>query len=406
MLTTFYPPHAFGGDAVFVQRLAHLLARHGHEVDVIHCMDSYRALATGAPRIGEPPVPGVTVHGLVSGVGVLSPLATHQAGRPVFTSRALRRLLAAKRFDVLHFHNISLLGGPGILGFGQGIKLYTLHDHWLVCPTHVLFKLDREPCVRPTCLRCTIRHRRPPQLWRQTGARDRALRHVDAVIAPSRFAAERHRADGIETPIIPLPPFAGPAAAAAIAPPRLPDRPFFLFAGRLERPKGLDTVIPLFRQYDRADLVIAGDGADGPALRRLASNCPRIHFLGWLPPAELHAAYARAIALVVPSVTFETFGQVVIEAHAARTPVIVRDRGALPEIVGESGGGLVFRTDADLHESLERLRADPALRNALGEAGHRAYRARWTPEAHLAAYLGLIEEIERSRRIRSAAATP
>jgi hypothetical protein len=40
-------------------------------------------------------------------------------------------------FDVIHYHNISLVGGPTILAYGQGIKLYTMHEYWLVCPTHV-----------------------------------------------------------------------------------------------------------------------------------------------------------------------------------------------------------------------------------------------------------------------------
>lgn len=44
MITTFYPPYSFGGDAVFVQAISRLLAERGHRVDVIHCMDSYRAL--------------------------------------------------------------------------------------------------------------------------------------------------------------------------------------------------------------------------------------------------------------------------------------------------------------------------------------------------------------------------
>src|SRR5467141_2095531 len=54
MITTFYPPHAFGGDALFVYGLTNMLARRGHEVDVIHCVDSYRALAK-EPLLAEYP---------------------------------------------------------------------------------------------------------------------------------------------------------------------------------------------------------------------------------------------------------------------------------------------------------------------------------------------------------------
>jgi hypothetical protein len=41
LITTFYPPHAFGGDAVFVYRLANMLPRRSHELDAIHCSVKY-----------------------------------------------------------------------------------------------------------------------------------------------------------------------------------------------------------------------------------------------------------------------------------------------------------------------------------------------------------------------------
>lgn len=403
MITTFYPPYAFGGDAVFVYRLSNMLARRGHEVDVIHCVDSYRALARRPLPSGFPNEPEVTVHGLVSGVGVLSPLATYLTGFPLFTGRKIARILASKQFDVVHFHNISLVGGPMVLRYGSGIKLYTLHEHWLVCPTHVLFKYRREACVHRNCFWCTLSYRRPPQPWRYTGILKAALRYVDAFIAPSEFVLRRHLAAGLDIPIVHIPPALGePTEDSGMLPPAqavgLPARPYFLFVGRLEKLKGLQTVIPLFRNYQEADLVIAGDGDFEMELRRLAAGCPRIHFLGRLSSVQLRAAYGRAVALLVPSLTYETFAQVIIEAYAARTPVIVRDLGALPEVAAESGGGQVFRTEAELLQAMERLRADGDLRNRLGEAGYQAYRARWTEEVHIGRYLSLIDDIAARKR--------
>lgn len=399
MITSFYPPYAFGGDAVFIQRLSNMLARRGHEVDVIHCVDSYRALARGPLPVGYSNEPGVTCHGLVTGVGALSSLATQQTGFPLFKARKIRQILVAKRFDVIHFHNISLVGGPMILRYGSGIKLYTMHEHWLICPTHVLFKFKREACLKPSCFQCQLIYRRPPQLWRYTGMLRRALRHVDAFISPSEFTRRRHHAAGLDIPIVSIPNCADrdaeePAPPGALDTVSLPSRPFFLFVGRLERLKGLQTVLPLFQDGGEADLVVAGDGDYAGELRRLAAGCERIHFLGRLTPAQLRGVYARAIAVVVPSITFETFAQVIIEAFAARTPVIVRDLGPMPEIVAESGGGLVFRDEAGLRDAMDQLRSDPVLRAELGKAGYAAYRSRWTEEAHLERYMRLIGDIE------------
>ncbi len=398
MITTFYPPYAFGGDAMCVYGLSNMLARRGHEVDVIHCVDSYRAL-TKEPLLPEyPNEPGVTLHGLASGVGAFSPFATQQSGYPLFKGRKIRAILAAKRFDVLHFHNISLIGGPMILGYGEGVKLYTTHEHWLICPMHVLFKFQREACTQPSCFRCTLIHRRPPQLWRYTGMLQAALRHVDAFLAPSVFTLRRHLADGLTVPFVHLPPCVPDMPVESLRlleqdDLRLPPFPFFLFVGRLEKLKGLHTVIPLFRDYKEAHLVIAGDGGYAPTLKQLAAGCERIHFLGHLTPLQLRKVYARAIALLLPSITFETFGQVIIEAYAARTPVIVRDLGPFPEILAESGGGMLLQNEVELLEAMERLRTDRVLRDRLGEAGYQAYRARWTEEAHIQRYLGLIEEL-------------
>lgn len=399
MITTFYPPWAFGGDAVAVQRLARALVRRGHSVDVIHCVDSYRLLARGPMPDPPPAEPGLTLHSLASPLGALSPLATQQTGLPLLKTRAIRAVLDHGRFDVVHFHNVSLVGGPGVLRLGEGVKLYTAHEHWLVCPTHTLFRMGREACEHATCLRCQLAHRRPPQLWRHTPLLARSLRALDAVIVPSRFTLERHRAADLELPYVIIPPFVDDAAVAVRPDPaaaRLPARPYMLFAGRLERLKGLHTVLPLFRSPGPFDLVVAGEGREGDALRRQAAGSARVHFVGRLGPAALAAAYGGALALLVPSLTYETYAQVIVEAHAHGTPVIVRDLGPLPEIAA-AGGGLVFRDDAGLAAAMERLAGDRGFRDALGEAGRRAQRAHASEDAVLGRYLALVEEI-RARR--------
>ena len=31
----------------------------------------------------------------------------------------------------MHYHNVSLVGGPGVLGYGDALKLYTAHEHYM-----------------------------------------------------------------------------------------------------------------------------------------------------------------------------------------------------------------------------------------------------------------------------------
>ena len=395
MVTTFYPPYHFGGDAMYVYRLSNALARRGHRVTVVHSVDAYRLFRRGTVADAYPHEAGVTVRPIKSAVGALTPLVTYLTGRPGLNSAVLDDVFRGESFDVVHFHNISLVGGPGVLSYGAGTKLYTLNEHWLVCPMHVLWKNNREPCVEPACLRCTLTFRRPPQLWRYTSLLDRQLDHVDLFLSPSRFTRDAHRERGFTRPIRVLPYFLPEAEAVAAAdehPLQDPGRPYFLFVGRLERLKGLAGLIERFRRYPHADLLVAGDGGLEQEVRRQAADLANVRFLGRVHPDGLRALYGHALAVIVPSIGYEVFGIVTLEAFAQRTPVIVHDLGALPEPVLESGGGYVYRSDGELLDAMEAMRTDPVLRRELGERGHRTWLELWSEEPHLARYLAAVED--------------
>jgi glycosyltransferase involved in cell wall biosynthesis len=415
MLTTFYPPWSFGGDAIGVERLAKGLVRRGHEVTVVHDRDAWQTLAPGRePAAAPPPLPGLDVVSLRARHGFASNLLTHQFGRPIVHGRRIAGLLRDGSFDVVQFHNVSLLGGPGLLKYGRGVKLLMAHDHWLVCPTHVLWRHARELCDRRECLKCVVKHGRPPQLWRYSGLLERELRHVDAFIAMSEFSRAKHREFGFrrEMEVLPyfLPDHEEPQQATAgatsvsgespeFAGPSPHPRPYFLFVGRLERIKGLDDVVPLFADAASsacglaADLVVAGDGEHGAVLRDLARGSPRVRFLGRVAVDELAPWYRHALALIVPSLCFETFGIVLIEAFRQRLPVVARRLGPFPEIVERARAGELFATREELLGALRRLQDDAPLRARLGAAGSAAWREHWSESAVVPRYLDLVRRV-------------
>ncbi|MGH9710971.1 MAG: glycosyltransferase family 4 protein, partial [Candidatus Acidiferrales bacterium] len=113
-MTSFYPPFSFGGDAMYLYRLVNALARHGHEVDVVHCADSYHLLHPQPLSQSFLNHPNVTVHTLRSRWGLLSPFVAQQTGWTWPKTNKIRKVLLSKKFDVIHYHNISLLG-PEVL---------------------------------------------------------------------------------------------------------------------------------------------------------------------------------------------------------------------------------------------------------------------------------------------------
>ena len=398
VVTTFYPPCNFGGDGNYIRNFVHSLARRGCEVEVIYDADAWRIgrSALRPPRspstVDQPP--GVTVHQLESRWPLASTLLTHQTGRPVVQKSPIEAILA-KGFDVIHFHNISLVGGPRVLALGDGIKLLTVHDHWLICQNHILWRHNRELCDKRECFRCALAFGRPPQTWRQTSLLEDQLAHVDEVIALSQSVADRHREFGLKREMLRMASFMPNAEVKAGRSPSAPShhRPYFLFVGRLQNFKGLQDVIPCFDNDGPADLLIAGTGEYEAELRAMAKGRKAITFLGQVEPERLAALYRDAVALIAPSLCYEVFPMVALEAFREGTPVIARNLGPYPQIVEESQAGLLFDDEASLRSAIALLAADPAYRARLGAAGRAALAERWTETTAVDEWLALVRSI-------------
>ena len=392
-VTTFYPPHNFGGDGIGIQRLVRALARRGIHNTVILDTDAFSQLSGRSPE-PAPAEPNVELVQLSSSLPRLSLLAVQQLGRPVAHAARLRALLGPDQFDIVHFHNISLMGGPAVWSYGDALKLDFADEHWLVCPSHVLWRHGRELCTGRECLRCQLHHRRPPQLWRHTSLLERHGRSVDAFVAMSEFSRAKHREFGFPFEMEVLPYFL-PEDSVVAQPARPQQRPYFLFVGRLERIKGLDEVIPLLREFPEADLLVAGTGEHEGALRELGRDLSNVRFLGRVSEDELRALYAHCEALVVPSICFETFGIILIEAFRAGAPVIARRLGPFPEIVEAAGAGELFGDANELRAALRRCLANPERRTSLAAAGRAAFAQRWSEQAVLPRYFELAARVAR-----------
>jgi glycosyltransferase involved in cell wall biosynthesis len=220
----------------------------------------------------------------------------------------------------------------------------------------------------------------------------------------SQFSIDLHRARGLDAPMMRFPYFDPTAAeqndySSDIQPKgenerkRVSDRPYFLYVGRLEKLKGPQTLLPVFRDYSKARLVVAGTGDLEPDLRQLAGVNENVEILGYVRHEQLTALYRNAVALIVPSINFEGAPLVIVEAYRHGTPVLARRIGAIAEMVKESEGGLLYETNAELLDRMDQLMADASLRAGLGAAGHAAYRRDHTPDVHLQRYFALIESL-------------
>ena len=396
IVSTFYPPYNFGGDGIYAHRLANGLGALGHRVTVLHSPTAYELAAGHKPAAPYQDHPNVTVRPIRTPLGALGLLAVQQTGRPCLQGPQLRRALSDEQFDVIHYNNVSLLGGPAVFAYGKALKLCTLIEHWLVCPMHVLWQYNRQVCVKPSCFACTLHGRRPPQPWRYTGLMQRATRHIDAFIGPSEFTIQMHRQRGLHGTMIKLPLFDSSQRAAQVqtgtnAQPAA--RPYFLFVGRLEKIKGAQTIIPVFRQLPSVDLIIAGDGTYEPQLRQLAQGAANIRFVGRAGGPALAGLYRGALATIVPSLCYETFGIIVAESFAQSTPVIVRGHSSLREFIDRHGGGIALQDDTQLRQAVLTMLNDLSLRDRLGQQGYGAYQEHYAEQAFMRNYMRTVKQL-------------
>lgn len=396
MVTTFYPPYHFGGDATYVRALSRALVEKGHEVEVVHCEDAYRTVSHTEPSNEVIDDEGITVHRLKSRFGILSPLLTQQTGHPGFKYGALKKILDGD-FDVVHFHNISLVGGPSVLRLSRAlVTLYTLHEHWLVCPAHILWKNKSHACDRPQCFSCSLRSGIPPQLWRYTGLTQRCLKSVDALLAPSEFTAQKHRDAnlGININVLPLFSTLDPGEPAEFHP---SPRPEFIFAGRVTASKGIGPMLETFSRLKDVDLLVVGDGDLLTQLQHDYAHCSNISFRGLVKQSELVQLYQNASALILPSLAPETFGLTVAEAFACGTPAIVRYAGGSRELIDATGGGFVYNTDDELVSAVKSLAEHPELRAELGKKARAGFVKFYSAAHHLDTYLNHVADIQQQK---------
>ena len=150
-------------------------------------------------------------------------------------------------------------------------------------------------------------------------------------------------------------PVARRRRASRDRPARAPGRPYFLFVGRLVRLKGAQTLIERVPPGSTAPTCCRRRRRYGDELRRQAEGLEHVRFLGRVHPDDLRGALPRgAVATLVPSLVYETFGFITLESLAQRTPVIVTRPGRRRRAVEDSGGGFTYRTDDELVAAMER----------------------------------------------------
>ena len=181
--------------------------------------------------------------------------------------------------------------------------------------------------------------------------------------------------------------------------PELPGRRVMLFVGRLHPQKGLDWFLQqcpaLFRTLPDHDLVIVGDGPQRKSLESLAASLGigcRVRFLGRRD--DVAQLMRRSELLVLPS-RWEGMPNVVLEAMAARLPVVCSRVSGASELLGENfeSQSFAFGDAATVAERIARIACDADLRTFLGRENRLRAESRFSLRVMISRYAALYESL-------------
>lgn len=365
--------HAFyrepgGEDASFAAEAA-LLERHGHRV-IRFTTDNRDVEKT--PRI------------VVAAAAVWNRSAYRQ----------VRAVIRRERPDVVHCTNTFPTLSPSVYFAARAERVpvvQSVRNFRLWCANAVLLRRNRvcEACLcAPIAWRgvlhgCYRRSRAASFVPAVTAAAHRAIgtwsRLVDIYIAPSEFVRQKAIEGGLPGERIAVKPNfvhpdPGERAGGADA----------VFVGRLAPEKGLAVLFDAWSRLEGTTrLIVVGDGPEAPLVRAACARDPRIVWAGRSEPSEVLSILGRSACLVMPSLSYETFGRAIAEAFSVGTPAIVSALGAMRELVDEGRTGLVFEAGNALQLAAVLTRffeASPSTRAGMRHAARREYERRFTAD--------------------------
>lgn len=176
--------------------------------------------------------------------------------------------------------------------------------------------------------------------------------------------------------------------------------------GRLHEQKGVAQLLRMLArlapELPDLRLIVMGKrdvyDRDFLALARELGVAERVVPTGWLDGDDLRAAYAATDVFVTPSICFDTFGLVNLEAMEHEKPVVATVFGGSPEVVVDGETGFVANP-FDIEEfsgKIRHLLLDPALRERMGRAGARRLVEKFTIERLTKEFL---DEYESAREL-------
>lgn len=322
----------------------------------------------------------------------------------------LRQKVTASKPDLIHVHNFYPLATTAIHRTAHALKIpvvQTLHNFRLTCLNALLFRAGKncELCVGnfplPGLLHRCYQDSLPASLAmaRMNQANQNVWQtDVSQFIALSHFAKKIFVRAGIpEQKISVKPNFIHPTKPSPMANSDFAKQEYALYLGRMSEEKGPQILLESWSKGGPGKLVLVGDGPLLPELKKKYAKHSNISFLGARPREEALAILAKAKFAVIPSLCYENFPMVLLEAMFAGVPIMAAAKGSISEILQDGKLGVLFNPDAD-HDSLlnaaKKLWENKTAREACAKEALAVAEREYTPEANYKCLLEIYEKAD------------
>lgn len=176
------------------------------------------------------------------------------------------------------------------------------------------------------------------------------------------------------------------------------DKKVILFVGRLAEIKGVNYLIDAMKYLQNVKLIIVGDGPEKEKLYQQAKNISdEIVFMGSKTHEELKTIYSSADVLVVPSIVDNKGAQeglptVIMEAFAAKIPVVATSTGGVPDVIKNNVTGMLIKEKStqEIVNAIKKLLSDKDLYKSIVDEAYK-YAQKYDYAEVAKRYYGLIE---------------
>lgn len=322
--------------------------------------------------------------------------------------QGIRRLIRQHKPSIVHFHNIFYMLTPSVYYACQEESVpivQTLHNFRLLCLNALLLR-NGQPCeeceghnfaqgIKYKCFKHSFFHsfmlaRMIKDHWR----RGTWPQVINQFIALSEFSKAKFVRAGIPPEKISVKPnFAFPYSL---------DKPvetedYALYVGRLSEEKGIIRLLEFWKGLGPLKLKVVGDGPLAEQVKQMvaAKEAGRIEWLGPQAHERCLEFIARARFVIVPSLCYENFPKVIVEAFSCGTPVLGSRRGSVQEIVEEGKTGMLFDSDdqSDFIAKAKKMFEDDALLRQMKKKALDVYEIKYTPERNYNQLIKIYESV-------------